>query len=320
MWILRVLMGSRRGLIWLERLSRWGRSRWGRWALTITHRNDLSQALAELSDGLPPANHHQLSRHLITSDPGPGADMLFVGCVMDALYATTNAHTASLLHLAGRRVTVPVGQSCCGALHVHGGDSKTARKWAQHNIRAFEISASTRVIVNAAGCGTTLKEYPHLFPNGSDWQARAQRFSDSVSDVLEVFQESPLPQLSPNTQEITVHDACHHTAQKIQNAPRILLQRSGFTIREMADSTRCCGSAGVYNLTHLQMSRTLAKQKIADIPSGVRMVAAANPGCILQIQAGAMHYGRDAVQVRHPVDLVYEAYRRAGYLGGDANV
>ncbi len=307
-------VGSTSGLRWFQRLSRWSRRPWGtRVARSVLAR--LPRTVGDLSHGLPQLSL-QLSRETIGSDaPKPHSTvMFFVGCVMDAIYSESNRRTAELLRLAGYAVVTPSEQRCCGALHLHSGESQPVRIWAQENIRRFEESGADKVVVNAAGCGTTLKEYAALFAGEPQWEERARRFEDSVVDVTVLLAESMLPRVSPTGRVVTVHDACHHAhAQKIFREPRQLLARAGYTIHEMANSTQCCGSAGVYNLTHPDMSEALVAEKLASIPDGVTNVAAANPGCLLQIQAAARRSRRN-VDVQHPVDLVWQAYHDAGYL------
>lgn len=313
MSVLTWLIGSPTGLRWLRRLSRLRHAPVAKLALSVLG-PQLSRTTADLSDGLPPIDQQPISRDRFHPVATPTA-MLFVGCIMDAVYAESNQHTAALLELAGEQVAVPVNQRCCGALHIHAGRPQDARSWARHNILAFEESHAAVVVVNAAGCGTALKEYPALFADDPVWAGRANRFSQSVRDVLEVLGERPLPEIPPSGEAIAVHDACHHAhAQGITDAPRTILRRAGYRLEEMADSSRCCGSAGVYNLTHPELSHTLQQKKVADIPTTVELVAAANPGCMLQIQSGVRRLGRPDVLVRHPVDLIYDAYQQAGYF------
>ncbi|PSR19998.1 MAG: hypothetical protein C7B45_17110 [Sulfobacillus acidophilus] len=309
---LKLLIGSPFGLNWLRKLGRWSQIPAARAFMKWTAPQFATPAVA-LMDGLLDYTPGPLSRHRLRSDADDGGVLLFVGCVMDAIYAETNVHTAALLRLAGQPVYVPIQQRCCGALHLHAGRRDEARQWAQRNIETYEKSKAHAIVVNAAGCGTTLKEYPQLFLHDSAWRERAVRFSEAVQDVLVVLQNHPLPDLPVRHERITIHDACHHVhAQQIFEAPRALLSRAGYQIEEMADSTRCCGSAGVYNLTHAEMSQKLLQNKLHNIPDGIETVAAANPGCMLQIQAGAVHFGR-TLRVRHPVDLAYQAYQDQGY-------
>lgn len=321
--LLSFFVGSPTGLAWFRRFGRWSQKPWGQWVKGLLERQ-LPDAVLHLEQGLPVLDSGPLSRHTIPSDaPGEDSVMLFVGCVMDAIYSDSNRHSADLLRLAGYPVTVPEQQRCCGALHLHSGNPEQARLWAKQNIRAYEESAASHVAVNAAGCGSTLKEYPDLFEGDPEWKARAERFSRAVGDVTVLLESRQLPELPSLPDTVTVHDACHHAhAQKITRAPRTLIERAGYRIQEMADSSRCCGSAGIYNLTHPEMSQALLDRKLAAIPEGVDTVAAANPGCILQIQSGAARAGKSSVHVQHPVDLAWTAYHKAGYfdrMGGSTH-
>jgi glycolate oxidase iron-sulfur subunit len=310
---LKLFIGSPAGLNWLRRLSHWSQIPVARNLMKRLTPQFAAPALS-LMDGLPAYTPGPLSRYRLTSDIGTDGVFLFVGCVMDSVYAQTNVHSAALLRLAGQRVFIPDEQRCCGALHLHAGRPDDARRWARRNIEAFEHIKARAIVVNAAGCGTTLKEYPQLFAQNSPWHERAVRFSNAVQDILVVLQNHPLPALPPRSERITIHDACHHVhAQQIFEAPRELLSRAGYLIEEMADSSRCCGSAGVYNLTHADMSQALLQNKLHNIPDDIDTVAAANPGCILQIQSGAVQSGRHQLRVRHPIDLAYDAYQANGY-------
>lgn len=307
-------LGSPGGLRRFQRLVRWGRSPLATVGLRLAP-SSWRSALTGLRLGLPSPLPRQLSRDAM-AEPVPQADvMLFVGCVMDALYPNSNQHTRALLQLAGLTVSVPTEQVCCGALHLHQGNPDVARRWARQNIAAWERSGAGLVVVNAAGCSTTLKEYPRLFGDDVQWLGRAQSFSAAVKDFLEMIDHHPLPMLPAGATTLSVHDACHHTAQGLTAPARTLLQRAGYRIVEMDDATRCCGSAGVYNLTHPLMSDLLAQDKVKSIPENIAVVAAANPGCMLQIQSAARRFGRPEVVVHHPVDLAHRAYQEAGLIG-----
>lgn len=306
------LIGSRRGLAWFQRLVRWSRL-----PIVRALMSRVVPSLARLSQGVFEPPSHGLSRDRAQAgSSGPQRTFLFVGCVMDAIYPDTNLHTLDMLNWAGCSVQVP-DQVCCGALHLHSGNRQQARVWAQKNIEQFENSGCEVIVVNAAGCGTTLKEYPQLFAEDLTWRPRAERFSHAVVDALVFFSQHPLPQLSPHHTPITIHDACHHVhGQGIWQEPRTLLTRAGYELTEMADSTRCCGSAGIYNVNHPELSHALLSQKLDSIPADVQIVASANPGCILQIQSGlAQHHS--PVRVHHPIDLAWMAYRT--HLGGEVS-
>ncbi len=312
--LLHFFLGSPRGLSWLQRLARW--SRWpiiGPWVTRLRFVPEPAQSLAR---GLPRKIPKRLSRYR-TVQAAPDASvraMLFVGCVMDAIYAETNHHTQELMEFSGVDVVLPSLQRCCGALHMHGGDPAVTRGWAQDNIRAFEASGASLVVVNAAGCGTTLKEYASLFEPGDPWHGRAERFQAAVIDATAFLAQSRLPAVASSGQSITVHDPCHLAhAQGIRQEPRDLLKRAGYQLKEMVDADQCCGSAGIYNLTHPEMAGNLLGRKLANIPKTVEWVAAANPGCLMQIQSGLCQNPQGPSAI-HPVDLVWMAYYQAGML------
>lgn len=310
--VLAFFLGSPKGLLWLQRLSRW--SQWpfiGSWVTRLRFVPEPAQSLAR---GLPRKIPKRLSRYgTVHSMPNAlTRAMLFVGCIMDSIYADTNRHTQELLELAGVDVVLPSEQRCCGALHMHGGEPAVTRAWAQDNIQAFEASGASVVVVNAAGCGTMLKEYALLFEAADPWRKRAEKFQAAVTDATVFLAQSGLPSVPPTGVSITVHDPCHLAhAQGIRQEPRTLLEQAGYQVTEMAEADHCCGSAGIYNLTHPDMARSLLKRKIGNIPHTVDWVAAANPGCLMQIQSGLCE-DRDGPQAMHPVDLVWDAYQSAG--------
>lgn len=311
------LLGSPTGLRWFQRLARLSRKPViGSW---VTRMRFVPPAARGLARGLPERLPRKLSR---TRRPTPRSGaarrvMLFVGCIMDAVYAETNRHTQDLLEMGGVEVGIPQEQRCCGALHMHGGAPDVARQWARENIAVFEASGADAVVVNAAGCGAMMKEYAELFAPSDPWHERARRFQNAVVDATVLLAELPLPPVAPAGSAVTVHDPCHLAhAQGIRQQPRELLRRAGYGIREMPDADRCCGSAGIYNLTHPQMAQKLLERKVEDIPAGVEWVAAANPGCLMHIQSGLERGGKAPTAV-HPIDLVWEAYERAGYVAGE---
>lgn len=234
--------------------------------------------------------------------------LFFSGCVMEGLYGETNRRSAALLRRLGYGVEDAAEARCCGALARHQGDHEAGRRWARANIERFEESGADLFVSNAAGCGAALKEYAAWFPDDSAWAARARAFQARVRDVLELVDPTALPVGSTKGHEaVTVHDACHLVhAQGIRTPIRAILGRLGIPVREMPDADLCCGSAGVYNLTHPDMARALQDRKVASIPPGVTRVVTSNPGCLLQIQSGLRERGR-AVDAVHWVDVVFEA-------------
>ncbi|HEY6326320.1 MAG TPA: (Fe-S)-binding protein [Candidatus Cybelea sp.] len=207
-------------------------------------------------------------------------------------------------------ITVPADQGCCGAIAVHAGDIDFARRLAKRNIAAFERSGADVYVVNAAGCGSALKEYGELFED-DEWADRAARFAQRVRDVTEVLDAmelgSPARALDAT---VTYQEACHLVhAQRVAAAPRRLLARvPGLRLVEMEESAVCCGSAGIYNLTQPDMAERLQRRKIAAIRrTGATIVATANPGCAMQVAAG-LREARYRATVRHVVELLDDAF------------
>jgi glycolate oxidase iron-sulfur subunit len=225
---------------------------------------------------------------------------LLTGCVQRHLYPHVNRDTARLLSLAGFEVVIPRSQGCCGALELHAGRAEAAERRARALVTAFPSDLDF-VVTNAAGCGATMKEYGHQV-------ADLAGFAGRVRDVMEILDDADLP-LGPLPLTVTYHDACHLAhGQRVRHVPRQLLRRiPGLRLVELADSELCCGSAGVYNLLEPGMARALLERKIARIAeTGARMVAAANPGCLLQIAWGCRERGLDVTTV-HPVELLARA-------------
>lgn len=240
-----------------------------------------------------------------------GLAFLHAGCVMQVAFPEVHAATVRMLQRAGLAVVVPADQGCCGAIAVHAGESELGREMARRNIAAFERSGADVYVVNAAGCGSMLKEYPELFDGDQAWQPRAQRFASRVRDAIEVLDAVELP--SPGVALdacVTYQEACHlANAQRITVPPRRLLRKiPGLRLVEMRESTICCGSAGIYNVTQPAMARRLQKRKVdAILETGASIVATANPGCAMQVSAGLRAAGSTA-RVRHVMELLNDAY------------
>jgi glycolate oxidase iron-sulfur subunit len=236
---------------------------------------------------------------------------VITGCVASVLFCKTNEATVRLLSLAGCDVVVPRGQSCCGALYAHGGSREKARQSARKTIDLFETLELDSIIINAAGCGSTLKEYGKLLHDDPQYAARAAAFSRKVKDLSEWLVQSGC-HLTRRTRhsalKVAFHDACHLAhAQQIKIAPRALLRSlPGVELVELAESDLCCGSAGSYNLTEPEMADQLQRRKIENIRnSGAAVLVTTNPGCILQIQSGLAKAGLN-IRVAHLADFLCE--------------
>lgn len=253
----------------------------------------------------------------VSPAPGParGRVGLVSGCVMSAMFGETNLATMRLLNRAGWDVIVPPNQVCCGALYAHNGALELARAAARYNIETFERQQLDAIIVNAAGCGSTLKEYGTLLAEETSWTQRARQFSAKVKDLSEWLVSTGF-EISATTNscsgvlkpgmKVTYHDACHLAhAQRITQAPRELVKAvAGAAFVELPEADLCCGSAGTYNLTEPAMAERLQARKLQNIlRTGAQMVVTANPGCLLQIQA-ALRKERTAVQVIHIADFL----------------
>ena len=239
------------------------------------------------------------------------------GCVMPLLFGEINEATVRVLRRNGCDVLIPKDQGCCAALNVHNGEMVAAKAMARRNIDTFLAAGVDAVIVNAAGCGATMKEYGHLLREDPEYAEKAQQFSRLVNDASEFLAGLGLVgPLGPVRMTVTYQDPCHLAhGQKVRAQPRsILAAIPGLTLVEMEASDRCCGSAGIYNITHPEMSQTLLDEKMASIArTRVDAVVAPNPGCMLQIRSGAQRNG-SSVTVYHLMDLLDRAYQ-AGEAG-----
>ena len=237
------------------------------------------------------------------------------GCVMDVMFGPTNHNSVRLLNAAGYDAIVPPAQGCCGALHAHNGNLSAARETARTNITAFDKLDLDAIIINAAGCGSTLKEYGHLLAVDPTWHERGLEFSAKVKDLTEFLVvkwpefRSALP-TAPRKVRVTYHDACHLAhAQRITHPPRQLVRAiAGENFVELREADVCCGSAGTYNLTEPAMAEQLQRRKTENIlRSEADIVVTSNPGCLLQIRAGLAKAG-SKTKVMHIADYLADAH------------
>jgi len=230
---------------------------------------------------------------------------LLQGCVQRVFFSGVNAATARVLAADGYEVVAPAEPRCCGALQLHAGDDGPARALARLTIEAFE--GCDVVAVNAAGCGSAMKDYAHLLRDDPEWAERAAAFSARVRDVAElVAAESPVAPRRPVPIRVAYHDACHLAhAQAVRSQPRDLLRGiPGLELVEPDGWEICCGSAGIWNLLNPEPASELGRRKARNLlDTGADVVAAGNPGCALQIAAHAERLGRP-IRVLHPVELL----------------
>jgi glycolate oxidase iron-sulfur subunit len=234
----------------------------------------------------------------------------FAGCVAQVTFSALNRATIRVLQANGCEVVVPAGQVCCGALAAHAGVRDVARDLARRNFDAFLSADFDAIVTNAAGCGSTLKEYVHLFPDDDAARARAAQFAAKMRDVTEYLAELGLTApLRALPLRVTYQDSCHLVhGQKIREAPRQLLRAiPGIDFVEMPLSEQCCGSAGVYNVTETKASLEILERKMETVEqTKAEVIATANPGCILQLRAGAALH-RTRQEVLHVVELLDRA-------------
>ena len=238
---------------------------------------------------------------------------LFAGCIANLSFARLNDATVRVLVKNGCEVAIPREQGCCGALHIHAGMRGLARDLAKQNIAGFLAGDYDAIITNAAGCGSVLKEYPLLFEEEDrDFLEPAKAFAAKLRDVTEFLASIDLNRkLGIMKVRATYQDPCHlGHAQRIRTAPRKLLAAiPGLELVELKDADICCGSAGVYNVVHNEMSERLLRSKLRRIgETRAQIILTANPGCLLQLRAGVQREGGRR-RVLHVVELLDEAYR-----------
>ena len=237
---------------------------------------------------------------------------LLSGCVMPLVQGPTMEASVRVLNKNGCDVAVPLRQGCCGALNLHNGDIETARKLAKHNIDVFLDSGLEKIVVASAGCGSAMKEYVDLLKADGAYKEKAQHFSGLTVDITEFLASIPFRQPKGEVRRrVTYQDPCHLAhAQRITQEPRAILGSiPGLELIEMESSSRCCGAAGIYSATQVEMSRQLLEGKMESVAgTGADTIATANPGCMIQLETGLRLSGIPG-RVCHVVDLLDEAYQ-----------
>lgn len=269
----------------------------------------LPAALRRAAEALPPLAAPR--PYPVPAAGAPGA-LFFAGCIQEALLQPQNRAAVAVIGAAAGSCAVPPGQTCCGALHAHAGDLEAARALARRNIAAFEAHPGP-VINHAGGCGAHLKVYGHLLRDDPAWAERARAFAARVRDLSEWLAETGLAKerLGALPMTVTYQDSCHLAhGQGVRRAPRELLRAiPGIDLREMSGADQCCGSAGLYSLTHPDMSGKLLAEKLASVAeTGARVLVTSNPGCYLHLRQGA---GPDLVVVTL-AELLEDALNRNG--------
>ncbi len=237
---------------------------------------------------------------------------LLSGCVMPMMQGDAMRAAVRVLQRNGCEVVTPVNQGCCGALNLHAGDLEIGRQMARRNIDAFRAAGVDAIVTASAGCGSSMKEYGDLLQNDPEYAATSREFAAKTRDITEFLAELPLdPPRAELTWLVTMQDPCHLAhAQRITEAPRkVLTSIQGLDLREMAESSLCCGSAGFYSLIQRDMSQRLQSRKVGNaLATGAAVIASANPGCMAQLQQGLRNAGSET-RVMHVVEILDAAYR-----------
>ena len=238
------------------------------------------------------------------SGPTRGRAALLSGCVQDTWFSAVHAATVAVLRTAGYDVEAPRTQECCGALAAHDGASDAARLLARSNVDAFR--GYDIVVVDAAGCGAHLKSYGHWADGGAELAARVVDVTEVTAQLID---DGVLPEIESSGTTVAVQDPCHlRHGQKIVAAPRRVVAAAGYDVVDLDPSGRCCGAAGMYTVTHPEMSEELGRQKAHEMASsGAQIVASANPGCEIQLRT----YATEDLRIVHPIELYAQAMERA---------
>jgi len=237
---------------------------------------------------------------------------LLLGCVQRVVFPEVNSATARVLAAEGCEVVAPSDQGCCGALMIHAGEEENALAYARHTIDVFERAQVDTIVINAAGCGSNLKDYGYLLRDDAQYADRARAFSAKCRDISEVLAElDPHAPRNAVPLKVTYHDSCHLLhAQSVRSQPRAVLQKiPGLQLIEPTEAALCCGSAGIYNLVRPGPAKELGERKVrAVLASSPDLVASGNPGCLLQLRS-CMQAAKSTVPVVHFVELVDASIR-----------
>ena len=268
----------------------------------------LPARLRQLEELAPPATEGEpLPVHVSAEGTARLRVGLVAGCVQRVFFPNVNAATLRVLAAEGCEVVVPPDQGCCGALSLHSGRDDEAKRFARALIDRFEDEPLDAILINAAGCGSTLKQYGELFAAEPAYREKAERFAERVRDINEFL--AALEPRAPRgriEKRIAYHDACHLAhAQRIREQPRELLRGiPGVELVEIPDGEQCCGSAGTYNLFEPESAREIGDRKVDNLlATGADLLASANPGCTLQIQSRLRARGK-TIDAAHPIEIL----------------
>ncbi|MEV8633203.1 heterodisulfide reductase-related iron-sulfur binding cluster [Streptosporangium sp. NPDC051023] len=270
----------------------------------------ISPSLAAMADLAPPVSARvRLPRRVAARGEHRATVGMLTGCVQGEFFPQVNAATARVLAMEGCEVVIPPSQGCCGALSLHSGRPEQAKRLARRMVATFERAGVDTVVVNAAGCGSTMKEYADILDGEWAERARAIRAVD-LSEYLVAL--GPAARRHPLPLTVAYHDACHLAhAQGIRSQPRALLAAvPGLRLREIAESSICCGSAGTYNLLQPEAARDLGDRKAERVlATGADLLVSANPGCTMQITSAIRRRGAEPIPAAHIAQVLDASLR-----------
>ena len=274
----------------------------------------LPKQMAAMEALLPQVHGRQIVPSIVSPESAPRRRVgMLSGCVQQVFFSHVNAATARVLAAEGCEVVVPQEQGCCGALMVHSGLESEAITLAKRMIATFEKANVDTIVINSAGCGSTMKEYGHLLRDDPQWADRAAAFSAKCKDITEILCElEPQSIRHPLKLRVAYHDACHlQHAQGVREQPRRLLGGiPELQVAEIPEGSLCCGSAGVYNLLQPDTANQLGDRKVDNLlTTGAEAVLSANPGCLLQLMNGLRRRGMKEMPAFHMVELLDASIR-----------
>ena len=292
---------------------------WTKLPRLVSPRAEFALALLAASAPALPGVSDEGSARATSDDRATGRAQLFLGCVGEGLFSRVNRATERVLRANGCAVETPARQVCCGALHAHAGDMEGARRLARRNVEAFSAPAGegAHVVTNAGGCGAMLASYAHLLEDDAEFAGRAKEFSARVRDVSQQLAATGVKAVGGEGREsarVTYDASCHllHGQRASEEPLTLLAADASLEFVPLDGSDVCCGGAGVYNLLEPDLSARVLAEKLRRVSeTGATTLATGNPGCHMQIGAGARLAGL-RLRVCHPVELLDAAYRRAG--------
>ncbi|MDP9845711.1 (Fe-S)-binding protein [Streptosporangium lutulentum] len=275
----------------------------------------INPSLAAMADLAPPVSARvRLPHRIEAKGPRRATVGMLTGCVQGEFFPQVNAATARVLSMEGCDVVIPPSQGCCGALSLHSGQEEQAKRFARRTIATFERAGVDTIVVNAAGCGSTMKDYAEILEGEWADRARAIRTVDLAEYLAEL---GPVAERHPLPLTVAYHDACHLAhAQGIRSQPRELLSAiPGLELKEISESAICCGSAGTYNLFQPEAARDLGDRKAERVlATGADLLVSANPGCTMQITSAIRRRGAQEIPVAHTAQVLDASLRGLGHV------